>query len=365
MPLHAEWPCPAACVDWDYTQRPIHLLIRIITVNLSYTLQSFDDQDEAVFRQMLPHQKAQIDAGLLRWKFKDNPAGPGLVCVCRDEKANIVGLNAFQRVCFTGGGPGETLTGYQSMDTFVDPSARGMGVFNNMLETFYERANSDFIYGFPNSSSAKGFFGRQKWVNLGLAPFLIRPLRAGYFLKQISKHLPDFPLARLSRKRSTSAEITRFDPEFIHGLTDPAHPPRPFQLRRDADFLNWRIFDKPLSSAHVLTNSNDAFAAGRITEKHGGKIGYLLEAMGTQNALSSVLKDLTHDFSEQNVDAILAWCHPCSPNYKVLRRAGYLPLPKALRPIKINFGARAMSERIHGVEDIANWYISYLDSDTV
>jgi hypothetical protein len=138
-----------------------------------------------------------------------------------------------------------------------------------------------------------------------------------------------------------------------------------FQLTRDAIFLNWRVFDKPLTGSHVLQLDGQAFVAGRVAEKHGGKIGYVLEAMGNTVALSDVLSDMDSYFVERGADAVLAWSMPHSPNYKVLRRAGYFPLPPALRPITLYFGARPMSRQSAGIDVRENWYISYLDSDTV
>lgn len=334
-------------------------------MKLSYRLRPFEDKDEGVFRTMLPHQVEQHNAGLLRWKFLDNPAGRGLVCTCKDEDGKIIGLNAFQRVRFNDPGDGAQMTGFQSMNTFVDPAARGQGVFNRMLQTYYEAADSEFIYGFPNASSAKGFFGRQKWKELGQAPFLIKPLRAGYFLKRISKALPDFQIPRLPRQHKGSSALKQFTLEFIETLQQNSDGIGQFHLSRDASFLNWRIFEKPMSQSHVLQLDGRAFAAGRVTDKHGGKIGYLLEAMGDNSALFDVLSDMDAYYVEKAADAVLAWCLPHSPNYRVLRRAGYFPLPRALRPVTIFFGVRQMSVRADGMETPENWYISYLDSDTV
>ena len=332
-------------------------------MELAYSLETFDKSIEQAYRELLPHQTAQIDAGLLRWKFVDNPAGTGLVSVCREASGRVLGLNAFQRTRFVGPA-GIELIGHQSMDTFVDPAARGLGVFNNLLQTFYENQQDDLIYGFPNAASSKGFFGRQKWSFLGSAPFLIRPIRAGYFLKKLSSILPDFRIPRLPRSSNQSEPIRFFD-EGFGDLSAQMVRPGSYMLRRDSTYLNWRLFDKPLACAHVLARGHDAFVAARIDNKHGGRIGYILEAAGDPSVLKGVLEDMNAYLADNGADAVLAWAMPHMPSYSVYRHTGYLPLPRKLRPIEINFGARALSMRTKAIDNPANWYLSYLDSDTV
>jgi hypothetical protein len=42
-----------------------------------------------------------------------------------------------------------------------------------------------------------------------------------------------------------------------------------------------------------------------------------------------------------------------------------MPLPARLRPIEINFGARALTaESAFAASGKADWYVSFLDSDT-
>jgi hypothetical protein len=61
----------------------------------------------------------------------------------------------------------------------------------------------------------------------------------------------------------------------------------------------------------------------------------------------------------------LAWCPKSAPNYAAFRKAGFVPVPPRLRPIEINFGARALHQRYAAAAaNGASWYVSFLDSDT-
>jgi hypothetical protein len=62
----------------------------------------------------------------------------------------------------------------------------------------------------------------------------------------------------------------------------------------------------------------------------------------------------------------LSWCFPHSPNYSSFRLNGFVVLPERLRPIELHFGARAFDDGLARlVHDRSQWYVSYLDSDTV
>lgn len=332
-------------------------------MNLNYSIQNYDKDIEQAYRDLLPHQTDAIDGGVLDWKFVDNPAGKGLVAVCRTDENEIVGINGFQPGKFQANN-GQQYLAYQSMDTIVSPSARGQGVFGKLLETFYSSKNGDLIYGFPNSQSSKGFFGRLGWTSLGSTPYLVRPVRSGYFGKKLLKSFPDFKLPSFSVKPVEFEEITKFDARAtLAAVTTTSNSS--LCLLRDEQYLNWRIFDNPTRKYTVFTADHEAYVIGDIAEKHGGKIGYILDAFGKEELLPGLIAAMVEWQSKNGADAILGWCLPHSSNLKAHKKAGFFNLNEKLRPIEINFGARNLSEKIDGMLDNKNWYISYLDSDTV
>ena len=107
----------------------------------------------------------RLDA--LRWQYLDNPVDPLLVdFACADGRVGAI--YAVQPCAVRV--DGRTRLACQSVDTLVDASLRGQGLFTKMADSVYERAaraNAAFVYGFPNSSSAPGFFNKLGWASLG------------------------------------------------------------------------------------------------------------------------------------------------------------------------------------------------------
>jgi len=154
----------------------------------------------------------------------------------------------------------------------------------------------------------------------------------------------------------------------MDGLWDRFAPSIHCATVRDQTFLNHRLFGAPQAQGYRVVAEMDpqggVLVATHETEKHGGRIGYIMEAMGGA-ALRGVLNSELARLRDRGVELALAWCYPWSPNYSALRRCGFLPLPQRLRPIRIWFGGQAISTRAASSVRRENWYLSYLDSDTV
>lgn len=333
-------------------------------MNVAFDLEPFTDETRDAYLKLLPEQEQLIASGKLEWKFRQNPAGPGKVAVARGD-GEIIGVNAFMPSSFSL--RGHPVRAYQSMDTIVMPAARGKGVFPALLNCFYERTDGALIYGFPNVNSSPGFFGKLGWRHFGPVPMLFRPLRTGYFLKRLGRLMPDLRVPILSRPLRSVERISRLDDNATAMWRRFA---RDIQcaVDRDADYLNWRLAGHPSEKYDILRAPDGSFTAHSISDKHGGRIGYLMEAIGTPETLPSLISSSLREIAALGADAALAWCLPGSPNYAAYRKAGFYPLPPKLRSIIINFGARPLradAEAARAVTDPGGWYISYLDSDTV
>ena len=69
--------------------------------------------------------------------------------------------------------------------------------------------------------------------------------------------------------------------------------------------------------------------------------------------------------ARDGAEAALAWCPKHAPNHAAYRRAGFVSVPPRVRPVEINFGARALRpESAAAAAADAAWYVSFLDSDT-
>jgi hypothetical protein len=333
-------------------------------MNVTYDLEPFADSIGDAYLKLLPEQEQAIASGKLEWKFRNNPAGPGMVAVARGD-GEIIGVNAFMPSVFSLGP--NSVRAYQSMDTIVMPAARGKGVFPGLLNCFYDRTDGALIYGFPNVNSSPGFFGKLGWTHFGTVPMLFRPLRTGYFLKRFGRMLPDIRVPILSRPHRQAERVERFD-DSATAMWRRFSSDIGCAVERDSDYLNWRLADHPSEKYEILRAPDGSFTAHSISEKHGGQIGYLMEAVGSPESLPGLISSSLRRISASGADAALAWCLPGSPNYGAYRKAGFYPLPPKLRSIIINFGARplrAEAESADLIVDPRRWYISYLDSDTV
>jgi len=284
----------------------------------------------------------------------------------------------------------------QSVDTITDGGFRGRGLFVKLAKATYARAaaaGATLVYGFPNGHSAHGFFERLAWTPLDPVPFLIRPLRTRYLVERLplgayARFLPDLPLfvsldpvvgrlgrlARLGRpgRPSRIERVTRFD-ERATDLWQAVAGDTLVGVERDARYLNWRLVDKPLEDYdNVAALDGDrmaAFVSHCVKDKHGGRIGYLMEALvrpGGRPALRTLISRALGDMTRRGADVALAWCLPHAPSYGALLQAGFVPFPVRYRPIELHAGVRAFDAGLAGtVAARARWYLSYLDSDTV
>ena len=328
---------------------------------LRVTLEEYSSTVEEAYRTLLPAHDDRVAAGQLRWKLNDSPAGCGMAAVARVE-GRIVGLNAFMAVRMLV--RGRELVGHQSMDTIVLPEARGRGIFGSLVDCFYREAASDFLYGFPNSQSAHAFFGRLGWTRFGQVPMMVKPLRMGFLTRQIfkSRTVVDVGESELldviELPGSIPPRIGEAWDEFSSGV-EAAIP-------RTYEYLRWRLIDHPTISYEMFSGEDGAFSAASVQNKHGARVGYLMEAIGNRSGLREVINASTARMRDRGAEVAFAWSLPGTPAYRSLLRAGYVPFPRKLRPIEINFGARFLADTRALVPlRRRDWYISYLDSDTV
>lgn len=306
-------------------------------------------------------QRVSSGSAAIEWAFKDNPAP---FAIAR-ANGKIVGVSAYilSRMKLAD----KTGDGLQAVDSFVMPEARRKGLFSTLASAYRahaEQSGGDLIWGFPNENAAPVWFNRLGWTSFGQVPFLIKPLRSGYFLRKIGLDL-DFPI---SRHRDANAESVASLGEWVNPLWNKVAQSIGVCRQRDRKYLSHRLFRSPEADAYRVVVSSDArqgaVVATREMEKHGGKIAYLMEAFGGNDLRGLIASELGR-LSDQGTELVLAWSYPWSPNYSALRKSGFIPLPDRLRPIRIWAGTSPVSEVGASASLKSNWYLSYLDSDTV
>jgi GNAT superfamily N-acetyltransferase len=295
------------------------------------------------------------------WAFGSNPAP---FAVARDD-GQIVGMSGYIQSSMQFGR--EAGTAFQAVDSFVSESMRGKGFFTRLARAYDDHAKNseaDLVWGFPNDNAAPAWFGKLGWQSHGQVPFLIKPLRAGFFSRKL--RLPiDFPLTRA--RDQNMAPISKVN-DWGDALWDRVSHDIGVGVVRDRAFLNNRLFACPQADQYRVVADTDptspAIVATREAKKHGGHIAYVMEALGHKSLQPLLMSELGR-LASRGVEIALAWSYPWSPNYRSLRKAGFLPLPERVRPIHIWFGGSPKSARAERSNDVRQWYLSYLDSDTV
>jgi Acetyltransferase (GNAT) domain len=275
---------------------------------------------------------------------------------------------------------GQKKVAAQSIDTLTDINYRGQGLFPKLASDVNKRLaenNTAFIYGFPNSNSAPGFFKKLNWQKIGngLVPFLIKPLSLSFVFKKflkINKISPiDYPPFI---QHKNIRELNNFNNPQVNVLANNFLSQKKYFINRTSAYLNWRFIDKPLENYKSLgffeQDVLKGFIVFTIKQKHGGNIGYIMELIYnplTPTVGKSLLKYATTYLKKSNADVILAWNFKGSPNYNIFKKSLFLRIPEKLQSIKLFFGA-CLFDKNNITQDFYNsdnWYISYCDSDTV
>jgi hypothetical protein len=339
---------------------------------IGVSLRDYDESIVEAYRTLFPGD-ADKSPELLKWRFQDNPHGPARFAVAtRDEL--VVGMIALVPTRL-GNAPGGR-RGFQAIDTIVDPSCQGRGLFVKMGSLAQDPAmlGGDVLWGFPNANASPGWYGRLGWTNFGPAPLLMRPLRSSFIFGRVHPKLRaiDVPLIR---KQPLSAAYDG-GPDFASdagALWQRIAPQFGIGVDRSSEWLRWRLFDKPGANYRCVgmkagAGQIEAFVATKLAEKHGSRLCYVMEALAAPERSADLTAMLLAELSSaarRGAEAALAWCPRGAPNYPAYRRAGFLPVPEQLRPIEINFGARALTPKSAGAAAAgARWYVSFLDSDT-
>jgi len=306
---------------------------------------SASDEDLDAFRQCFERNGMPRRHDALRWQYGENPVEKVLVDLAVDGN-RVGGIYAVQPARVQIGG--DAALAVQSV-------------------------------GFPNGNSAPGFFGKLAWVSLAPVPFLLRPLRTRYFATKLplgpfEKLVPDLRVpvrTRATKGRSNIVEVREIGSE-VDQLWSEFSSGIDVTVVRDARYLRWRL-RKPGELYHLIGveegGALDALCAFTTVDKHGGRVGYVLELMHRPDKLKAatvLLTEAVRRMAADRADAVLAWCFPHSPNAGAYSEVGFFGLPERFRPIELHVGVRSFDpSHTTLLARRESWYMSYCDSDTV
>ena len=346
---------------------------------LDFRAMQHAEADLAAFRECFEHNGTPRRLDALRWQYLENPTGELFVDLAVSDE-RIAAIYAVQPALVRVRGARRLAV--QSVDTLVDADFRGRGLFTKMAESVYQRVRERegaFVYGFPNVNSAPGFFNKLGWLSLDPVPFLVRPLRTAFVASKLPlarwlRRLPDLRLP-IGRTRLQATQelrpVTELGPA-LDALWERFASDVTVAVERSPEYLRWRL-GKPGEQYECLGVFEGtqlvAFCAYTTVDKHGGRIGYVIELLhdpGRHDTGAALLVECLRRMGTDGADAVLAWAFSHAPNAKAYSRVGFVPLPERLRPIELHIGVRPLDESLTEVlSDRRNWYLSYCDSDTV
>jgi GNAT superfamily N-acetyltransferase len=344
-----------------------------VSSETSTSLCDYGDLIAEAYQALFPGDPHKSDE-LLNWRFRLNPHGSARFAVAR-RSDRVVGMVALIPTRLRNA-PG-TAQGYQAIDTVVDPSCRGQGIFVKIGSLAQSPAalGGELLWGFPNANASPGWYGKLGWTNFGPVPLLMRPLRSSFLFESVHPMLRwiDAPLIRPRTLNSMAYQSGSQLSTDFEAFWRRIAPQFGIAVDRSGDWMRWRLFDKPGADYRCVGMKSDvgeleAFVASKITDKHGARLAYVMEAVAVPGRTADLARMLLAELSgaaRQGAEAALAWCPRAAPNYRAYRKAGFLPVPARLRPIEINFGARSLTpESEAAAAPDARWYVSFLDSDT-
>jgi hypothetical protein len=337
------------------------------------------------YRQCFLENGTNKSIELLKWLHQKNLPGLQTIYYAIDKKTGeIAATYAYVAVmikCM-----GKIVVGMQAIDALTDYRHRSKGLFvilASRLAKEESAKNNELVYGFPNENAVDGQVKKVGFTYFGEIPFLIKPLRISYFLKQFFRKKPandtveinckiEAPEEVLLKNNCSIKSISGFGEDY-NKLWLVVAPQINIGVNRDAAYMNWRYVDKPGEDYSKYGLYETGILKGivifTLKNKYNGKIGFLMEILfdpENEQTGKKLLKFCSGILKRNKADLILAWCLPHSFIYSCHRKAGFYKFPEKIRPQKLGMIAKTLnSNHAEDINNIKNWFFSYSDSDTV
>jgi GNAT superfamily N-acetyltransferase len=273
-----------------------------------------------------------------------------------------------------------------ALNVATDPEYRRQGMFaalGGAADDLMREAGVALAYAMPNPNSFPGFLSRLGYTHAGNIPFLVRPLNVrGLVRSRLSVPLlpalaalaarPLFPPLRPDLVDVPGIEIETVS-EFDHRFDDLWKRLRNHHrvmVIRDCEFLNWRFVSIPLREYATYAASAGGELSGyvvlRVTTMLGLRAGMIADFViepteRGRRAGEALLSRALAWLAAQDIDLLAALMLPHAPEYALLRRARFRPLPKFLLPQPFSLVARGPKQALN----TRDWFFTFADYDVV
>ena len=333
----------------------------------------------ALHRRAWP--QAEIgDERFLRWQYEENPAGPALSALARARGGELIGQ--FGALPLRLWVDGEERLAALGLNVVTDEAYQGQGVFVALGRAADERmaqAGATIAFAMPNDNSFPGFVRHLGYTHAGDVPFLARPVNLQRLAAQRLRvpGLPSLaallarpfapPLPRTAKAVAGVAveRIEEIDEQF-DGFWRRVRGRERVMVVRDARYLDWRFRRIPGRRYEIFRARADGEQAGyvvlRVADVLGMRAGLVVDFLTTEpDAGRALLSQALAFFAGERIDLLATLMLSHTPEHRLLRRAGFRPLPRALLPQRFRLVARDGA----AVRDLRGWFFTMGDYDVV
>ncbi len=289
----------------------------------------------------------------------------------------------------------------KSEETLVAPSLRGQGIFKRMYDLLFEYAqenNIQVIWGFTPATKSFtdiGFYvpGNTAQLFMPMSYKAITSLlgdrkystlkymlmKAGFAGTQLissikfrmNKKKGNMKNIHIDTRITSPSEAGNICEDFVKqwgGVT----------IYRDADYLQWRIFNNPNIKAILKTVSIDSKIIGWIAYSVGEDyMGYIIDVMvaapnvetvQVESAIGALLRDAVTSLKRIGVVGVRGWSinnHPFNKMVtKTAQKMGFYLIKKG-EPIVIRYSNPIHDNRTQSMCNIDHWYMTRIYTEGV
>lgn len=324
-------------------------------------------------------------ADFQRWQYIDNPAGPALSTLARDRATGEV-IGQFGAIPVRLSVEGEERLAALALNVVTDEAQRGRGVFTALGRAADQRMaerGATIAFAMPNENSFPGFVRRLGYTHAGDVPFLVRPVNVRRLVARrlplpglgllaallLRPFVPPVPRTHAPVQGVAVDEVEEFD-EAFDSFWRRVRGREPVMLVRDRPYLTWRFRQLPTRAYTCLRATVDGEQAGYLVLRAAGILGYraglvvdfLIEPSAAgERAGRALLAHALASFAREDLDLLASLMPAPTPEYRLLRRTGFRPLPRALLPQPFRLVARDGPV----VRDARRWFFTMGDYDVV
>ena len=326
------------------------------------------------------HNASTFDDAQWRWQYEDLPGGQAAVYLAMFDGE----IHGYYHVPFYAGHVrGRACTFAAVQDVAVSEAMRGQGVFRRLAQYANEdlERHADLVITFPNERSIHTFEKYNDYATLTTLDAYLLPLRSAKViqakrrmagLEHVLGAIGDTVVRLRSVRRPAGLQIEQLPRATaqLAGLFERHAETWSTGVHRSAEYLRWRVFDKPGGPYSVLVSrQGDSLTAAAIfREDHilGCDALVLLDFAflpDRQGHLLALVQHVKRNAADHFTrDPALIFVAGNSRTLGELRRIGFVKVPAALNPRPLKLLVRDVRTGTMPMNP-ADWHVTLTDWD--